>query len=351
MPRSRTAAKLAIAAFVVWLVPFAPSPATSADLTLRIAGGGPATLRPGNLLGDLARDQFDSLTNGRINLDTQLTGKLCSEYECVEAARRRATDLAVLSCSDMGAFGLTLTLLELPFIFRNSEAAETIINDWLMHNLRTSMRENERLQLLAVFPIGKSKGLATTSGPVRIPDELLERSIRVSKSPAEFSLLHAWGATAVPVDWPRVSAGFKHETAEGLYVSASTLLAVDLYPRITHFTKTGGIWDCGVLVMDPSRYDRLPSWAKQAADEAGSSLQTEIFASELTRSADEQEALESKDVEVYEPTEKETSLWRQATTKAWRQLAGTFDPGDAERTLADQDLQDMIALLKKVGAL
>tara|TARA_A100001037_G_scaffold231931_1_gene210279 strand:+ start:2717 stop:3772 length:1056 start_codon:yes stop_codon:yes gene_type:complete len=351
MPRFRTAAKSAIAALIVWLVPFAASPAASADLTLRIAGGGPATMPPRNLPEDLVRDQFTSLTNGRIDLATQLKGKLCIEYECVEAARRQSTDLAVLSCSDMGAFGLTLTLLELPFIFRNSEAAETILESWLMQKLSASMQQNERLQLLSVFPKGESKGLATTSGPVRIPDELVERSIRVSKSPAEFSLVHTWGARAVPVDWPRVPAEFKRNTVEGLYVSASTLLAADLNPHITHFTRTGGIWDCNVLVMDLNRYDGLPNWANQAADEVGSSLQIRIFASELTRSANEREALKSRGVEVYEPTEEENSQWRQVTAGAWRQLVGTFNPSDAERTLADQDLQDMIALLKKAGAL
>lgn len=351
MPRSPTATKLATATFTAWLVTLVAIPAASEVLTLKFAGGGPATLPSIDFLRDHVGDSFRSLSGGKIEISPNLAGDLCTEYECVEAARRHSTDLAVLSCGDMGAFGITLTLLELPFIFRTSNAAETILNNWLMNKLRTGMRQNEKLQLMAVFPIGSFKGIATTNGPVRIPEELSEHSIRVSKSPAEFSLIHTWNAEAIPYDWERLSKILARDAIQGLYVSAPTLMSDELSPHITHFTRTGGIWDCGVLVMDVGRYGSLPPWAAQAADKVGPTLQRTFFTSNLVRTERARDALLTRGIRLYEPTEQEASLWRQSTASAWRQLVGTFDPKDAERSLADQNLKDVIELMKKADVL
>ena len=107
MPRSPTATKLATATFTAWLVTLVAIPAASEVLTLKFAGGGPATLPSIDFLRDHVGDSFRSLSGGKIEISPNLAGDLCTEYECVEAARRHSTDLAVLSCGDMGAFGIT----------------------------------------------------------------------------------------------------------------------------------------------------------------------------------------------------------------------------------------------------
>lgn len=351
MLRSPIANKLITAAFTTGLVTLVTIPAAPEDLSLTVAGGGPMTLPTVNFQRDHVHNKFKSLSGEKIKIVPHLMGGVCTEYKCVEAARRQSIDIAVLSCGDMGAFGLTLTLLELPFIFRTSNAAESILNNWLMRKLRTGMRQNENLQLMAVFPIGSFKGIATTSGPLRIPKELSKYNIRVSKSPTEFSLIHEWNAVAIPHDWDRLSGKLARGAIQGLYVSAPTLLSDELSPHITHFTRTGGIWDCGVLVMDMTRYRALPTWAVQAVDKLGPTLQRKFFASNLFRTERAYKALITRGIILYEPTEQEVLLWRQSTARAWRQLVGTFDPKDAQRSLSDQNLSDMIELMKKADAL
>ena len=61
--------------------------------------------------------------------------------------------------------------------------------------------------------------------------------------------------------------------------------------------------------------------------------------------------LKAQGVNMYEPTEAEMKLWRDGAVNAWKKLKGTLDPKDAERTLADQGMDDIIAKMKKAGVL
>ena len=73
---------------------------------------------------DHLADQLSKHSDGRISIDFHWKGTLCTEHTCVEQARQRLIDMTALSSGNMGAFGTTLMITDMPYIFKDTSGCE-----------------------------------------------------------------------------------------------------------------------------------------------------------------------------------------------------------------------------------
>jgi len=326
-------------------------PATAQDVSLVFAATGPPTVASRRVVLRDFQNKYDELTGGKVKVKFHLTGDLCVEHQCVEYARIRSIDTTILSCGNMGAFGLTMNFTELPYIFKDSVGAKKVLDGWLRKKLIETAQTVEKVQTMGIFPSGGFRGLNNNIKQIKVPGDLKGIKIRTTKSPAEFSIIDAWGAIATPYDWAQMWEGLQNKVVNGMYIPWPWLYQVKMYEVITHFTKTGGLWGGNVMVMDRARYLDLPKDIQKATDEVGIYMTDAIFEADKAWEKSSWDDLKAQGVNMYEPTEAEMALWRDGAINAWKKLKGTFDPKDAERTLADQGMTDIIAKMKKAGVL
>src|SRR4029077_6078570 len=74
-------------------------------------------------------------TNGRVAVNMQVNSTLCVEHKCVEQAKLGQIDIGQISGGNIGAFGTTFDILNLPYIFKDDESAEKLIGGWLGEEL------------------------------------------------------------------------------------------------------------------------------------------------------------------------------------------------------------------------
>jgi TRAP-type C4-dicarboxylate transport system substrate-binding protein len=323
--------------------------ASQDKLELIFASTGPSSL-PSRMAAKAALDEVYG-AGGKVKVNYHTTGDLCVEHQCVEQARQRLIDQTILSCGNMGAFGLTLNFTELPYIFKDTESAKKVYDGWLTKALREQLQKVEKVQLMAIFPSGGFRGLHNNVKQVKVPADLKGIKIRVTKSPAEFSIIDSWGATAVPYDWAQMFQGLQNKVVNGMYIPHPWTWQTKLYEAITHLTQTGGLWGGNVLVMDYARYSDLPADIKAQTDKAGDLAQEKIFKADEEWVTSTAPLLTEKGITIYTPTADEMKLWRGASVEAWKKLKGTFDAKQAERALADQGMTDVLAEMKKAGVL
>ena len=346
-------AKLASIAGAVALVTTAGVvPATAAEMIeLVFAATGPPTVASRRMVLRDFQNKYDEFSGGKVKVKFHLTGDLCVEHQCVEYARIRSIDTTILSTGNMGAFGLTMNFTELPYIFKDADGARKVLDGWLAKLLIERAQTVEKVQTMAIFPSGGFRGLNNNIKQIKTPADLKGIKIRVTKSPAEFSIIDAWGAIATPYDWSQMWEGLQNKVVNGMYIPHPWLYQVKMYEVITHFTVTGGLWGGNVMVMDRARYLDLPKWAQEATDKVGVHMTDVIFEADKAWAASSFKELQSEGVNMYTPTDAEAALWRAGAINAWKKLKGTFDPKEAERTLADQGMNDIIAKMKKAGVL
>lgn len=340
----RTILHLAAAALSIAI---AAAPAHAQDkVRLTIANGIAPTVPTYWWFKDFIGPKLEQYSGGRIAANIQVNGTLCSEHKCVEQARMGQIDIGSVSGGNIGSFGSTFDILNLPYIFKDDASAERLINGWLGKELSKRAEKEMGLHVIAIIPSYSFRNVGNSKREVRVPDDLKGLKIRVTKSPVEFNLMKTWGATAVPFDWAQLYEGLSTGVVDGYYIPDAYVAAQKFYEVAKYITHTGGGWNAHIIFMDKKRYDRLPDWAKKDIERVGDEIRATSFKVDADWMAKQDKILEGR-VKVYTPTAKELDRWYAGAPGAWVAVKGTYDPALARRALEDQG---QTALIKKLEA-
>ena len=151
----------------------AASPAHSQDkLRLTIANGIAPTVPTNWWFKDYIGPRLQEMTKGRIEANIQVNGTLCSEHKCVEQARLGQIDIGSVSGGNIGSFGSTFDILNLPYIFKDDPSAEKLINGWLGKELSIRAEKEMGLHIIAIIPSYGFRNVGNSKREVRVPSDL-----------------------------------------------------------------------------------------------------------------------------------------------------------------------------------
>jgi tripartite ATP-independent transporter DctP family solute receptor len=325
--------------------------ATAQDkLRLTVANGNPPTIPSTWWMTDYIGPKLTEYTNGRIAVNMQVNSTLCNEHKCVEQAKLGQIDIGQISGGNIGAFGTAMDILNLPYIFKDDQSAEKLINGWLGEELTKRAATEMGLHLIAIIPSYSFRNIDNSKREIKVPADTKGLKFRVTKSPAEFNMIKAWGGIAVPYDWGQLYDGLQSGVVDGMYIPDAYVAAMKFYEVTKFITQTGGSWNAHIFFMDKKRYDKLPDWGRQAIDRIGSEIRQKSFQVDAEWMARQTEALKGK-VKIYQPTPAELQQWYAGAPAAWVAVKGTYDPALAKRVLKDQGQDELIKKLEAVGAL
>lgn len=308
------------------------------------------TMSNGQSLLAVFKPAIEKHSGGRIQLDVRGNGALCSEQICVEQMRLGQVDIATVSSGNVGAFGTTFDLLNLPYIFKDNASAERIFNNWLVKELGERSEKELKMHMIALIPVGGFRNIDTTKKQIKVPADLKGLKIRVTKSPTEFNLVKSWGAAPIPYDWTQLYEGLQSGVVEGMYLQDTFTVTGKFTEVVKYVTQVNAAYSAHPILMDLERYRKLPSWAREAIDKAGADWMREAFAYDVKWQQLAASALQGK-AQIYVPNEKEMALWHKGAIEAWTSVRGTFDPKLVRRILEEQGQKELIKELEAAKAL
>lgn len=327
-----------------------PSVYSQEKLKLTIANGIAPTVPTNWWFQDFIGPRLEKDTHGRIQANVQVNGTLCSEHKCVEQARMGQIDIGSVSSGNIGSFGQTFDILNLPYIFKDDKAAEALINGWLGKELSKRAEKEMGLHVIAIIPSYGFRSIGNSKHEVRVPSDLKGLKLRVTKSPVELNLMRTWGATAVPFDWGQLYEGLSTGVVDGYYIPEAYIAARRFYEVSKFVTRTGGGWNPHIIFMGKKRFDQLPGWAKTEIQELGDEIRKQSFKVDAEWMARQNKILEGK-VKIYTPTTSELNQWHSGAAAAWLAVKGTYDHALARRALEEQGQTELITKLDAAGAL
>lgn len=339
------------AALCIGMTAFSPGVfATGPEITLRMGTVAPEIWSLGEVIKKVFEPKLEEYSGGRIDLVVHYRGSLCSEAACIEQLGLGQIDIATSSSSNVGAFGTTFNIIDLPYLFQSQEEASRIINSWLSEELGRSVEREMGMHLIALVPVGGFRNVVNSKREVRVPSDLKGLKIRVTKSPTEFNLIKSWGAIPVPYAWASLYEGLQSGVVQGMYVQDIITSAFKFYEVVSNITQVNGAYVAHPVMMSKKRYDGLPDWARKAIDRAGRDMQREAFAIDLAWQKVLLGAMKGK-IAVYVPGKTEREQWQRGAREAWISVKGTYDPKIARRILAEQGQTGLINQLESAGAL
>lgn len=319
-------------------------------LALTIAHGNPPAVPTSWWFKEFIGPKLVEYSKGRISVNVQGNGGLCTESSCVEQVRLGQIDIAEVSAANVGGFGSTFDILNLPYLFKDQASAEKLINGWLGDDLSKRAEKELGLHVIAIIPSFGFRELQNSKREVRVPGDLKGLKIRVTKTPVELMLVKTWGAIAVPYDWSQLYEGLQNGVVDGMYIPDAYVSSSKFYEVTKFITAVGGTWSGHIIFMDKKRYDKLPDWTKDILARIGKEMKETSFKVDAEWTARAVKILEGK-VKYYNPDAREIQLWYAGATGAWGAVKGTFDHALARRALQEQNQDSLIKKLAAEGAL
>lgn len=341
---------LRTALFAVCLLFTAASVQAQDKIRLTMGTQANNTMSIGKGLTTVFLPAIEKYSGGRLQVDMRDGGALCSEQVCVEQMKLGQVDIATVSSGNVGAFGTTYDLINLPYIFKDNASAERIFNAWLFKELSQRAEKELKMHMIALIPVGGFRNIDNTRREIKVPADLKGLKIRVTKSPTEFNLVKSWGAAPIPYDWAQLYEGLQSGVVDGMYLQDTFTVGGKFTEVIKYVTQVNAAYSAHPILMDLERYRKLPDWARDALDKSGADLMKQAFPLDVAWQQSAAVAVKSK-AKVYVPNPQEMKLWHKGAIAAWVSVKGTFDPKLARRILEEQGETDLIKELEAAKAL
>ncbi|HEY8531739.1 MAG TPA: TRAP transporter substrate-binding protein, partial [Limnochorda sp.] len=165
-------------------------------------------------------------------------------------------------------------ILDLPFLFRDDEEQNAVLNGAGGEALR-SVAERQGFIVLSFFP-GGFRDFATVF-PLRRVDDFRGRKFRVIESPELIGMIESWGGIGIPMPFPEIYTALQQRTIDGLDNAPDTIAALKFHEPARYYTITRhGAWST-VIVASRRWFMTLPPHVQTAVREAAQQVSREAL--------------------------------------------------------------------------
>jgi tripartite ATP-independent transporter DctP family solute receptor len=222
---------------------------------------------------------------GRLQMDIYPSEQLGSERECLELLQIGSLGMTKVSCSVLEGFVPAMSVLSLPYLFRDDEHRYRVLEGEIGRRL---LLEGERFWLrgLCYYDAG-SRSFYTKDRPVLSPDDLKGLKVRTQESPTSIRMVQALGGSPTPIAWGELYSALQQGVVDGAENNPPSFYLSRHYEVCRHYSLDEHTAVPDALLISTHLWKDLSPEFRQLVQEA---------------------ALESAQVQK--------KLWREATERA-----------------------------------
>ena len=244
-------------ALILALLASTPMSASAATFEMNIGTMAPKGTPWMTALKQLEK-HIESRSNGEINVIIRPPGMM-AEIEMVRETRKgerlQACGVTTAAISEGGNIA-QLQLLELPFLFKNSEEADYVLDNVVREPFAKLMAR--RGFVLANWTENGWRSFATKDKPIRTPADLASFKMRSQESDVHMAMYSALGATAIQKPMTEVLTSLQAGSINGLDNTALFIQAAGLAEPLDYFTISRHIYQPAAVVISKRWFDKLP---------------------------------------------------------------------------------------------
>ena len=152
-------------------------------------------------------------SQGKMRIDIYPSEQLGSERECLELLQIGSLGMTKVSCSVLEGFVPSMSVLSLPFIFRDEAHKFKVLEGEIGREL---LLDGEKFWLrgLCFFDAG-SRSFYTKNKPILDPSDLEGLKIRTQESPTSMKMVQALGGSPTPISWGELYSALQQGVVDG----------------------------------------------------------------------------------------------------------------------------------------
>lgn len=319
----------------VGLITFAITSASYAEDEFVVGGrAGPGT--PGDVYWKRFSDELTRLSEGQLNAKLFIRGEIGPEETLFMGLRRNTVQLGGISTSGLSLAVPELSVIRIPFLFENDAEMEYVLESDVKDFIAELLYEKN----LVMFDWQSAGWLNFYSTfPIRTPDDLINKRMRISVEDASIEFMRALGADFAQISFSDVLPALQTGLLDGGEQSSQLYITGGFSDYAEHFTLSRHAYVVAVVVGNRSWFDGLSTESQSYVRQA---VPSDIWYRQMYRGeVDETLArLKAEGLNLTTLSEAERNLWRDRVQGLPQQLVAKSGP-------MAQDLYDMILAAKR----
>jgi tripartite ATP-independent transporter DctP family solute receptor len=255
----------------------------------------------------------------RIDIRIFPNKQLGSERSLVEQLQIGTIDLVVTSTGPLGGFVPQMLVVDLPFLFRDTQHADHVFEGPLGQSLLANL-EKARIKGLAFWENG-FRNLTNNRRPVRKPEECRGLILRTMENEVHLESFRIMGANPTPMAWGEALTALKQGAIDGQENPINIIYAHGLYDFQKHLALTAHFYSPALLLMNLKVFKGLAPSEQEAFLQAA--LLAGRFEKEYIRQneAETLTKLQSLGMQVTRP---DRNLFRDAMAPVYQKYQSRF---------------------------
>jgi tripartite ATP-independent transporter DctP family solute receptor len=196
-------------------------------------------------------------TKGRVTIKVHHTRQLGDERQVVEGLQLGTIHLTVVSTGPLGGFVPEMNVVDLPFLFRDTEHAYKVLDGEIGQRLLKKF-DAVGIKGLAYWENG-FRQITTTKKPVQQPGDMKGLKIRVMENKIHQAAFRQVGADATPMAWGEVFTSLQQGLLDAQENPTPIVWAFKLYEVQKYLSLTNHVYSPAPLLMSKATWDRLPA--------------------------------------------------------------------------------------------
>lgn len=253
----------------------APQPGQSQDLpyvkktekTMRLAHG----VVPGSPY-DLGAHRFaelvDQYTRRAIQVKVFPNAQLGLEQNTAKDVQLGTLDLTLVAINNASMWYKPLDVMIMPFIFRDREHANAVVNGPVGKELFENYRKASGVRIISVFEWG-DRAIINRIRPINEPADMKGIKIRLPKNPVMLDTYNALGATTAAIDWGELYSALQQGVADGLEGPPQGMIDMKFTDFLKNYSYINIFYGLAVILINDKSFEALPPEHQEAILRAG----------------------------------------------------------------------------------
>ncbi|MEW9671443.1 DctP family TRAP transporter solute-binding subunit [Ammoniphilus sp. 3BR4] len=213
------------------------------------------------------KELVEQKTNGAVTLEIFPNGALGGERDMIEGLNVGSIDMVLTSTGPMSGFVPEVTVVDLPFLFRDADHAHKVLDGEIGDGLRTKVEETMGVKTLAWWENG-FRNITSGKQAVNKPEDLKGQKIRTMENDIHMDSFSAMGAQPTPMSFTELFTAMQQGVIDGEENPVPVIMTSRFYEVQKHLTMTRHFYSPSLILMAKGKYDALTPEQQQAIAEA-----------------------------------------------------------------------------------
>jgi tripartite ATP-independent transporter DctP family solute receptor len=297
----------------------------SADKKIIRANTGVSQADPAaRALAEVFKPAVETATNGEYVVEVYHSAQLGADVNAIESLRSGTLEMNFNGTAPLAGMVKELTLLDLPFAFKDSKSLVAVLNGPVGVKLSEELGKNG-LVVLAWTDNG-IRHLTNSKHPVNTPNDVKGLKIRTQQNKYHMSAWQSFGAAPTPMAISEVFTALQTHTIDGQENPIPTIYTSKFYEVNKFISLTGHVpTPCG-LFFSKKIFDSYPANIQKTLIECAQKTVTEHLKLVSQVTVESLEKIKAEGGIINEISPANYKLFQDATKNVWDEVGKNVGP-------------------------